>query len=79
MKNPDPPQIISFTDRQVEIIKSWVEYKSVAMAAEKMEIKEETFHTHLKRMRKKIAVHRTVDVYLYMKENNIIWLRHISV
>lgn len=74
MKNndPEPPQIISFTDRQIEIINSWVEYKSVAMAAEKLDIKEETFHTHLKRMRKKVSVHRTLDVYLYMKEHNII-------
>ena len=70
--NKEERQIVKFTDRQIEIIKCWIKYKSAAQAAEQLEIKEDTFHTHLKRLRRKLAVHRTVDVYVYMNQEGLV-------
>lgn len=58
-----------FTDRQLEIIFEWAENKSTALAAEKLNISEHTLHTHLKRMRRKLGVNRTFDVYLHLSRN----------
>jgi len=70
MKNVDTK--VNFTDRQVEVIKCWIAYQSAAQAAKELDIKEDTFQTHLKRMRRKLEVHRTVDVYVYMCQEGLV-------
>lgn len=65
------PQEIQFTDRELEVLKAWSELPSVAMASERLEISERTFSTHLRNMRRKLNVHRTVDVMLYVQERGL--------
>lgn len=59
-----------FTDRQIEIIEGWSKTSSIGVLSEELGIQESTVQTHLRRLRERINVQRTVDVYLYMLRNN---------
>lgn len=59
-------QTAGFTDRQKEVIRCWAREKSIPAAAKELAISEHTLNTHLKRMRRKLGVHRTFEVYLYL-------------
>lgn len=61
---------VVFTDRQIEIMEAWSANDSLNLISEKLGITENTVQTHLKRLRARLNVHRTVDVYLYMLRNN---------
>jgi DNA-binding CsgD family transcriptional regulator len=63
---------LKFTERQQNIIQAWARYPTIAEAAEALSISEHTFQTHLRRMRRKIAVNRTFDLYRYMQTHHII-------
>lgn len=63
-------RVVVFTDRQLEVIRAWASTKSSSEAANLLEITDYTFQTHLKRMRNKLGVHRTLDVYLYLQRND---------
>lgn len=63
---------IHFTPHQVRVIKKWASLKSSTKAAESLGIGEQTILTHLRRMRLKLGVKRTVDVYIYMVEKNLL-------
>lgn len=56
-----------FTDHQLQVLKAWSEATTVHQVANKFGITHHTVDTLLKRMRKKIGVHRTVDVYIYAR------------
>jgi DNA-binding NarL/FixJ family response regulator len=55
-----------FTKRQIEVMEAWSACTSMAEIADHLEVSEHTVHTHLRRLRAKLKVHRTVDVYLYL-------------
>lgn len=61
-----------FTPFQIRIIELWAEQETISALAEKINRSEHTVQTHLKRMRKKINVSRTFDVYRYMVTNQLI-------
>lgn len=63
---------VKFTEWQKAIVRAWAQYPSIAQAAEQLNITENTFQTHLRRMRRKINATRTFDVYHYMKENHLL-------
>lgn len=58
-----------FTKRQLEVIEAWSVCATIAEAAQHLKVSEHTVHTHLRRLRAKLQVHRTVDVYLYLLNN----------
>ena len=70
----EKPTVIQFTDRQLHVIECWANFGSVTEASRVLGISENTFQTHLKRLRTKVAVSRTVDVYRYMLYNGHIRL-----
>jgi DNA-binding CsgD family transcriptional regulator len=55
-----------FTEHQRAIIREWSRQPSIAAVAEALELSEHTVQTHLKRMRRKLGVNRTFDVYRYL-------------
>lgn len=63
---------IYFTPHQVRVIKKWAALRSPAKAAASLGIGEQTVLTHLRRMRLKLGVKRTVDVYIYMVEQHLL-------
>lgn len=63
---------ISFTPHQIRVVDNWARLKSSASAAEALGIKEQTVLTHLRRMRLKLGVKRTVDVYIHMLEEGLL-------
>lgn len=69
---PPSSGTIEFTQHQIAIIRTWAEQPSILSAAQKLNLSEHTVQTHLKRMRGKLAVNRTFDVYLYMKKKCLI-------
>lgn len=62
---------VTFSDRQIEVIKLWAETDSTAEAANKLGISEHTFLSHLKRLRKKVGVNRTFHVFYHMQQNGV--------
>lgn len=68
----DEPHASKFTAHQIRIIDNWAKLKSSALAAAALGIKEQTVLTHLRRMRLKLGVKRTVDVYIYMIEKSLL-------
>lgn len=60
---------ITFTAHQRKIIQAWAKYPTIAEASKKLKISEHTFQTHLRRLRRKINVTRTFDVYTYMQKH----------
>lgn len=65
-------ETIAFTQHQVKIIRTWAEQPSILHAAQKLNLSEHTVQTHLKRMRSKLEVNRTFDVFLYMQERELL-------
>lgn len=63
---------INFTDRQVEILKTWSSESSIEKTADTLGVSRHTIETQLKRMRKKVGVNRTVDVYIYARDKELI-------
>lgn len=63
---------IQFTDHQLLIIQLWSEKARISQVAEELDLSEHTIQTHLKRMRRKLGVRRTFDVYRYVKERELI-------
>jgi len=57
-----------FTKRQLEVLKAWSDTGLTDLAAKRLRISTRTFETHLKNMRQKLGVHRTVDVLLFAQE-----------
>jgi len=70
--HPKPNSKINFTDHQVLIIQLWSECPRIKEIANILELSEQTVQTHLKRMRAKLNVKRTFEVYKYMQENGMI-------
>lgn len=62
----------NFTDRQIQTIRAWAKYHSVSDAAHELGISVHTLQTHLKRMRKKVGVSRTFDVYQYLLKQGLL-------
>ena len=63
---------VIFTQKQLEVIELWSEKGSVSEVANTLGISKHTVYTKLKRMRKKLNVNRTFDVYKYAKEQELI-------
>lgn len=55
-----------FTARQLDIIRCWSNLPNEAAIAQALGLSEHTVHTHLRRMRQKLGVNRTFDVYKYL-------------
>lgn len=70
-ESPPSSETIHFTQHQIEIIKIWAEQPSISQTAHKLNLSEHTVQTHLKRMRNKLQVSRSFDVYLYMKSQQL--------
>lgn len=63
---------VIFTEWQVNVIKSWSKYETISEAAEELGISEHTLNTHLKRMRKKLNVTKTFQVYKLLHQQDLI-------
>lgn len=61
-----------FTDKQLEIIRCWSELPNEAAIAEALGLSEHTVHTHLRRMRAKLGVSRTFEVYKHLIEKGLL-------
>jgi len=61
---------IKFSKRQLEVIGFWGKSFDPVLVAREMEIKVSTVQTHLRRMRKKIGVKKTIEVWEYVKPNH---------
>jgi DNA-binding CsgD family transcriptional regulator len=77
MSKPEQPgpgnkENVYFTKRQLAILRSWADSPTIASAAERLHISEHTVQTILKRMRKKLDVSRTFDVYKYAVEEELL-------
>lgn len=65
------PVFRDFSKRQLEVIDRWGKSFDPVLVAREMEIKVSTVHTHLKRMRKKIGVRKTVEVWEYVMQHKV--------
>ncbi|WP_170110568.1 LuxR C-terminal-related transcriptional regulator [Flavilitoribacter nigricans] len=63
---------MKFTERQRAIVKAWAKHPTIAQASEALGISEHTFQTHLRRMRSKVNVNRTFDLYRYMQQHQML-------
>ena len=63
--------LILLTDRQLEILYLWSVQPKIKNIGEILGIAESTVQTQLKRMRNKLEVSRTFDVYIYARENDL--------
>ena len=59
---------VPFTERQLLIMKLWEELENTEEIALKLGVSVNTIVTHLRRMREKLGVKRTFEVYKYIKE-----------
>lgn len=71
-ENPSDDRTVRFTDKQLAVLACWGEVSGEAAIAEEMGISIHTVHTHLRRMREKLGVKRTFDLYKYALERG--WL-----
>lgn len=62
----------TFTDRQLDVLICWSELAGEAAIAEKLGMSVHTVHTHLRRMRHKLGVKRTFDVYKYAQKEGLL-------
>lgn len=56
-----------FTERELLVLATWVSLNSTKAAADQLDITERTLETHLKNIRKKANMNRTMDVVLLAK------------
>lgn len=56
------------SERELEVLRLWIAVDSCSVIARELGIKERTIEAHLKNMRKKLVMRRTVDVALYAKD-----------
>lgn len=63
---------VEFTGHQLSILRLWAEQDSIAAIARALELSEHTVQTHLKRMRRKLKVNRTFEVYKYAMDKKLI-------
>ncbi len=63
---------IRFTDRQILILQLWEECTTTEEIAFQLGVSTHTIITQLKRMRKKLSVHRTFEVYKYVKDKGML-------
>ncbi|MCB0598280.1 MAG: hypothetical protein H6557_15150 [Lewinellaceae bacterium] len=68
-KNKKCPE---FTDHQLLILKTWAEQPSIGQVAAELNLAENTVQTHLRRMRSKLGVSRTFDVWQHVKEQGLL-------
>lgn len=61
-----------FTVHQLLILKTWADQPSIREVAVELNLSENTVQTHLRRMRKKVGVSRTFDVWQYVKERGLL-------
>lgn len=71
-KQSESEQEALFTSHQREIIREWSRQPSIVAVAEALGLSEHTVQTHLKRMRRKLGVNRTFDVYLHLNKENLL-------
>ena len=69
------PRTICLSNRQLAVIQAWGTTPDPAAVANQLHISIHTVHTHLKRMRRKLGVRKTVQVWLYVRGEGM-W--HIS-
>ncbi|HMQ89664.1 MAG TPA: helix-turn-helix transcriptional regulator [Flavilitoribacter sp.] len=60
----------NFTDHQIEILRLWAEKPVIAQVAAELNVSTNTVQTQLSRMRKKLGVRRTFELYRYALEND---------
>lgn len=72
MSNQITPDPKIFTEKQLAVIRQWSEQPSEAKIAEALGISEHTVHTHLRRLRAKLGVKRTFEVYKYLVERELL-------
>ena len=68
-----PPSIlpcdIYFSKRQLEVIAAWGECPNPMELARRLGMSVHTVQTHLKRMRRKLGVKRTVEVWMWWMQS----------
>ncbi|MEN0050612.1 MAG: LuxR C-terminal-related transcriptional regulator [Bacteroidota bacterium] len=57
-----------FSDRELEILKVWKDLDTTGKAANALGISERTLETHLRNMRRKLQVKRSMDVVLHARD-----------
>jgi DNA-binding NarL/FixJ family response regulator len=55
-----------FSKKQLEVMRAWSECPDPSVIARQLHISEHTVQTHLKRIRRKAGVHRTVEAWMRM-------------
>ncbi len=60
-----------FTEKQIEVIRRWSELPNEAAVAVALGLSEHTVHTHLRRMRAKLGVRRTFEVYKHLVDSGV--------
>lgn len=70
--NPSKKGQVEFTDRQIAVLKSWADCATIAEVAVTLGLSENTVQTQLKRMRKKLGVNRTFDVYKHVLKRGLL-------
>ncbi len=63
---------IKFTERELVILGRWAEGHRIDQIAAECSISKHTVRMHLRKMRLKLNVSRTFDVYRYARDNNLI-------
>ena len=58
-----------FSERELEILKTWKDMAVIDKAAENLGISVRTLETHLRNMRRKLQVKRSMDVVLHAKDH----------
>lgn len=66
------PASQQFTQHQITIMRIWAEQPGITHIAHKLNLSEHTVQTHLKRMRRKLGVSRTFDVYQYLQRHKLL-------
>lgn len=72
-RSKEKPARSAFSKRQLDVIESWGKSFDPEAVAQELGIKVNSIQTHLRRMRKKLGVKRTVEVWEYsvrLRENH---------
>lgn len=63
---------ITFTQQQIKIMQLWGELPNETAIASSLGLSKHTIHTHLRRMRKKLDVQRTFDIWKHLKNKGLL-------